>query len=314
MAPSVDDIRERIDYYLQFRTERRSYVEIAFFGGNFLGLPARQCRRMLELASEYIDRRRVDGIRFSTRPDTVDRERVATINAFPVTTVEIGAQSMDNRVLAAARRGHSAEDTARAVQLLKSTACRIGLQLMAGLPGESEAGSLASARAAASLAPDFVRIYPTLVIAGSGLSHRYAAGFYRPLTLEAAVRRVKGAFLIFRQHGVAVVRMGLQASRELDDGAALLAGPYHPAFGDLVMASLFLDAAVSLLDRGFGTHGGLSVFVHPRCVSRMRGQKNANVNMLQKRYRIQSIRVETDKSLAENMLRINGSPAVAVYN
>jgi histone acetyltransferase (RNA polymerase elongator complex component) len=312
-VPSVADIRERIDYQLQFRSERRSRVEIAFFGGNFLGLPARQSRRLLELASEYVDRRRVDGIRFSTRPDTVDSERLATINAFPVTTVELGAQSMDNRVLALVRRGHSAEDTAHAVQLLKSTACRIGLQLMVGLPGENEAGTLASARAAAALNPDFVRIYPTLVIAGSGLGRRYAAGLYRPLTLEAAVRRVKAAFLIFRQRGAAVVRMGLQASRELDDGVALLAGPYHPAFADLVMASLFLDAAVALLNRGFRRHGGLSLFVHPRCVSRMRGQKNANLKILQKRFRIQSIRVQTDKTLAENMMRISGSPAVAVH-
>ena len=68
------------------------------------------------LSSEGI----VDGIRFSTRPDTLTKDRLEILRGFPVSTIEIGAQSMNDAVLARCREGHTARHTACAAHLAKA--------------------------------------------------------------------------------------------------------------------------------------------------------------------------------------------------
>lgn len=315
--PGLDAVsfRKGVDAQLRYRTDRRQGAEIAFYGGNFLGLPPERTRVLLDLGREYVERGLVDGLRFSTRPDTIDPRRIALISEYPVTTVEIGVQSMDDRVLAAVRRGHTAADTQSAVGLLKSTPFRIGLQLMIGLPGEEEGGCLESARRTAALAPDFVRIYPTVVLGGSGLADWFRQGVYRPLELTEAVARVKEVFRVFRRSGIPVVRMGLQAQAGLEAADCLLAGPYHPAFGHMVYAALFLEAATAAVGRDGGGGGSdrLRLFVHPRSISRMRGLSNANVQGLKRQFGFAEVLVEADDATPPNMLRREGRPAVTVY-
>ncbi len=313
--PRLDAVsfRQRVDAQLRYRSDRRQGAEIAFYGGNFLGLPFERIRELLELGREYVERGVVDGLRFSTRPDTIDPRRIALISAFPVTTVEIGVQSMDDRVLTAARRGHSAADTQGAVALLKSTPTRIGLQLMIGLPGEEEDGCLESAQRTAALAPDFVRIYPTVVLGGSRLADWFRQGLYRPLELTEAVTRAKEVFRVFQRRGIPVVRMGLQAQASLEAAGCILAGPYHPAFGHMVYAALFLEAATAAVGTDGGGSDRLRLFVNPRCISRMRGLSNANVQALKRRFGFVEVLVEADDATSPNMLRIEGRPAVTVY-
>ena len=298
------EIRSQICEFLAHKKKNRKPVEIAFFGGNFLGLEDAKIKSLLELAAEFVADDRVDGIRFSTRPDTINERTLGIIKDSPVSTVELGVQSMNDQVLTLAGRGHRASDTVRAFGQLKMRNFGIGLQMMVGLPGDDENGALATAQKIIDLHPDFVRIYPTLVVANSRLATWYKEGRYTPLSLEEGVALVKKIYLKFKQKGIKVIRMGLQASEDLDDGTSVMAGPHHPAFGHLVHSEIFLDKAVAAIESAGSLNPDTKIFVHPRSISKMRGLNNSNIKSLNKRYQIQSIAVMPDSSLLEDELKV----------
>jgi histone acetyltransferase (RNA polymerase elongator complex component) len=248
-TPSADQIRKDVSRFLQFGRKQPATIQIAFFGGNFLGLDEKTIRSLLGATLPMVRAKHVDSIRFSTRPDTINPESLRLLDRFPVSTVEIGVQSMNDQVLAAAGRGHRASDTVVAAGLLKQRGYVLGLQMMVGLPGDDDDGAMQTARRIVDLKPDFVRIYPTLVLRGSRLAKRFRDGHYRPLPLESCVMLVKRLFLFFKTHHIPVVRMGLQVSDELTQAGDLIAGPYHPAFGHLVHAAIVFDAMSCALNR-----------------------------------------------------------------
>jgi histone acetyltransferase (RNA polymerase elongator complex component) len=297
-----EDIRDQIEAFLKFKTARRNRVQIAFFGGNFLGMPADKIKRLLVEAAEYVTAGRVNSIRFSTRPDTINSQRLDWIKDFPVKTIELGVQSMDERVLSTTRRGHSATETEKAIQGLKKLNYEIGVQLMVGLPGDTPERSIASALRIVRLKPDFIRIYPTVVLAGSPLATWYRKGKYVPLSLEEAVEQVKNLYLLFKKENIAVIRMGLQASEDLENGARVLAGPYHPAFGHLVYSEVFLDMAIRELESSNSSGQTIALHVHPRSVSKMSGLKNRNIEMLRGNFHFQSVEIVPDDSLKEDQI------------
>ena len=301
----LTDVGDQIEAFLKFKTARRSRVQIAFFGGNFLGMPADKIKRLLSEAAEYVKAGRVNSIRFSTRPDTIDRQRLDIIKNFPVATIELGVQSMDERVLSATKRGHSALETKKAIQRLKELNYEIGVQLMVGLPEDTPERSIASAQRIARLKPDFIRIYPTVVLAGSPLAAWYRKGDYVPLSMEAAVSQAKNLYLIFKNENIRVIRMGLQASEDLEKGSAILAGPYHPAFGHLVYSEVFLDMAIAELESSNSTGQTITLHVHPRSVSKMSGLKNRNIKKLRGNFHLQSVEIVPDDSLKEDQLKVN---------
>jgi histone acetyltransferase (RNA polymerase elongator complex component) len=302
---SPEKVERQIHEFLEFKGNDRRPVQVAFYGGNFLGLEKEDIEHLLNVSAKFTNNKRIDAIRFSTRPDTIDHDRIEIIENYPVTTIEIGAQSMGDEVLATARRGHSASDTQRAAALLKDRGYQIGLQMMVGLPEEDEAGSLSTAYRISELKPDFVRIYPTIVLKNSLLARWYEHGTYRPWSLERSVAHVKTLYLLFKQKNIPVIRMGLQASEDLDSGDAVLAGPYHPAFGHMVHSKIFLDMATAIIEKKAVFRETLTIKVHPRSISKMRGLKNSNVETLKKRFRLQSLKIAPDPSLAEDQLTVS---------
>jgi histone acetyltransferase (RNA polymerase elongator complex component) len=304
-AAGADLIRSRIHEFLNYKNERRKPVQISFFGGNFLGLKIDEIKFYLALAADFVHQGNVDSIRFSTRPDTVDREHLDIIADYPVAAVELGVQSMNDHILALARRGHKAADTVRAVERLKARHYEIGLQMMVGLPGEDEALSKKTVRNIAALQPDFVRIYPTVVLKNSQLAGWYLNGTYTPLSLDKAVTQVKNIFLYFKKNNIQIIRMGLQASADLADGSTVLAGPYHPAFGHLVYSEIFLDMAMAAIKSANPKGDRVGLQVHPRSVSKMRGLKNGNIKKLCGKFHLQSIEIVPDDSLQEDQLTLH---------
>jgi histone acetyltransferase (RNA polymerase elongator complex component) len=302
-------IKERIDSFLHHHPQAAGPVQAAFYGGNFLGLAESRIRALLEAALAGEEKGRICAIRFSTRPDTVTRERLDLLADYRVQTVELGAQSMNEEVLTQSRRGHTAEDTRQAVGLLKDRGYAVGIQLMVGLPADTEARAMASAMQVANLSPDFVRIYPTLVLKGSGLAEAYVRGDYAPWSLDRSVGVVKDMWRIFNNKNIPVIRMGLQATADLDGGETILAGPYHPAFGHLVLSEITLEKALeALLRAGLtpsrleGRH--LEIGVHPRHLSRMRGQKNANVRRLKAMFRLAGLSIRPEPALELEGIRL----------
>ncbi len=293
-APSTAQIEASIRSYLKYLMPNRKPVQIAFFGGNFLGIDHREIIRLLNVATQFVQDGIVDGIRFSTRPDTITKDRLEILHGFPVSTIEIGAQSMNDAVLAICRRGHTAVHTACAAQLAKAGGYEVGIQMMVGLPGDDDAGAISTGRRIAALRPDFVRIYPAVVLEHSPLANWHRMGQYTPLSLSAGVSLVKMLYLMFQERNIAVIRMGLQATTDLQNESILLAGPFHPAFGHLVMAEIYRDRVIELLKASSSIMEAVTLCVNPKRISTMRGLKNENIHYLKNRFHIRRIDVKGD--------------------
>jgi histone acetyltransferase (RNA polymerase elongator complex component) len=247
----------------------------------------------------------VDSLRFSTRPDTIAPSILALIRNDPVRTIELGVQSMDDRVLDRARRGHRAQDTIGAVAELRAAGYEIGLQIMTGLPGSSPKQDEASAAAVVALKPAFVRIYPTLVLAGSALAADYRAGRYAPPSLDASIELAARLWLTFTAAGIRVVRLGLQDSPALADPANVLAGPYHPAFGEQVLSRVFRAMAATALNHWTPADARVRLRVNPRRLSVMTGTHRCNCLALRKAFRLDAVRIVADTDLGANELEVD---------
>ena len=302
--PSPGKLRLMINEFLKYRGKHRNTVQVSFYGGNFLGLKKDHIQSLLHEATKFVAEGKIDSIRFSTRPDTIDNEMLDFLKDFPVSTVEIGVQSMDDQVLAMIRRGHTSSDTEKAVGLLKERNYEIGLQMMVGLPHDDEIRSIYTGRRIAALSPDFVRIYPTVVLKNSLLAKWYEKREYTPLPLEPCVALVKKLYILFRKSDIPVVRMGLQTSKDLENKTAILAGPYHPAFGHLVYSEIFLDMATSLLKAEKTFNDTIYLKVHPRSISKMKGPKNRNIEILKKQFHIRTLKIIPDPAISEDRLTV----------
>ena len=291
--------------FLKHPHRERRRTQLAFFGGNFLGLPPDRIRQYLDLAAVFIRQGLVDSLRFSTRPDSISADTLALIRDYPVRTVELGVQSMDDRVLKMSRRGHRAQDTTCAVGKLKKSGYQIGLQIMTGLPGDTDAGALATVETLIALDPAFVRIYPTLVLAGSPLAADYTAGRCQPPTLEASVDLVARMWLRLTAAGIRVVRMGLQDGPGLADGGKVLAGPHHPAFGELVLSHIFLAMAATGLRHAPPGAAHSILRVNPRRISVMTGRQRRNLKALQKTFRLGTLQISATERLPDNQLEVD---------
>lgn len=273
------------------RKKSGDFLEIGFFGGSFTGIPAPQQEALLALAYQAKLSGKIDGIRLSTRPDYINETVLQRLLAYGVTTVELGAQSMDDEVLVVNRRGHSAEQTQKAARTIKNSGIALGLQMMIGLPGDTFEKTMKTAEEFAKLSPDCVRIYPTLVIRDTGLDALYQSGMYSPLSVEEAVRQCSYLYRFYTERNIEVIRMGLLDMNPED----IVAGPFHPAFGELVLSEVcyqyLCDEMTSV------TSNQISIHVHPRFVSILCGQKRRNMFRLQQNYDLKKIDIIQDETI-----------------
>jgi histone acetyltransferase (RNA polymerase elongator complex component) len=307
LLPAAGRVAEIIQTYLTL-SKPRPRVEVAFFGGNFLGLAPGQITELLESVRPFIENGSVHGIRFSTRPDTVTSDRLEQIRAYPVNLVELGVQSMDDQVLAKVKRGHTRNDTCRAMGLLSEFGMNAGVQIMAGLPGDTREGVIQTARVLAEMNPSTARIYPVLVLKNTRLARWYHDGNYHPLTVDQAVDVTSRAYRIFTRAGVKVIRMGVQLS---DPGwGSVLAGPCHPAFGHLVLSKIFYQHTVQKI-QALGTarcSGKFHLQVHPSRESRLRGDRNRNLIRLKKQFPEIDFHIRVDPAMETDWVNVVKSP------
>ena len=221
------------DYVGTKRNEK--FWEVAFYGGSFTAITKDLQHKLLMPAYEILQQGLIDGIRCSTRPDAVGDKAITLLQSYGVKTVELGVQSMNDGILVDAKRGHTAQEVVEAVTRLKHRDMTVGVQLLPGLKGETWQTIIETAIAVAALRPDFVRIYPVLVIENTELADQYRAGEYKPLSTELAIQYCSFLKDWFEQHGIEVIRTGLQSTEELDSRNSLVAGPYEPAMGELVV-------------------------------------------------------------------------------
>lgn len=263
--------------------------EVAFYGGSFTSLPMDIQNAYLAAAEPSLRDGGIDGIRVSARPDALGEKEVSFLQERGVTTVEVGVQSFSPEVLRRSKRGHDPEAVVQAVSWLRRAGLRIGLQLMPGLPGGDRAEALRSLDRTLVLKPDFLRVYPTVVLPDTPLAEEYLAGRYQPLTLAAAVELCAEIAWRCRRRQVPVIRWGLHNQPELTAPGALLAGPWHPAFGQLVRAHLWLRALLVLAAKGVR-----DVVVPAAEFSDAQGHRRNNLCSLRERYPDFALRAESD--------------------
>ncbi len=277
MPLSAAGIGEIIHSWLaQSRPENRREVQVAFYGGNFTGLSAARQEELLAPVQPFMDRGQVHSIRLSTRPDALSEEGIKLLLRYRVRVLELGVQSCDDRVLRLCGRGYDSRAIDAAARLVKANGLRLGLQLMLGLPGDGFPGLRRTMSSCLALRPDCIRIYPLLVLRGSGLEAMYRQGSYRPLSLGQAVLLAAWMKKRFDDEGIQVVRMGLQATPSLEQ--ALVAGPWHPAFGHLVDSRLMLGRVRRAL-AGLGENPA-GLVISSRDLSIFRGIGGANLRRL----------------------------------
>lgn len=233
--PSIEDIKRTIETYLS-TWKGKGPKEAAFYGGSFTGLPLEAQQSYLDAAGEFLSFGRLDSLRLSTRPDYIDRENAAFLKSKGVGTVELGVQSMSDEVLRLSGRGHTAGHTREAVAILREAGLHVGLQFMPGLPGDTRETVIRTAMEVAALRPDFVRIYPSVVLRDTPMHRMYLNGTYSPWGLQEMVSVCAEAKRLLDEAGVPIIRMGLQTTDDL--AASLVAGPFHPSFRQLVEAAI----------------------------------------------------------------------------
>jgi len=274
------DVAAEIETWLarSRKCSRERPAQLAFYGGSFTCLSWEEQENLLAPAQPYLRDGQIASIRLSTRPDCCAAEDLARLRPWGVTAIELGVQSLDDRVLALARRGHTAKDCRQAIATIKRLGFACGVQLLPGLPGETWPSFLATVKEIIALRPAMARLYPALVLAGTGLATLYAAGRYRPLSLTKTIAWLARAKRLFDAAGIPVIRYGLPPSPEL--ARAVVAGPYHPALGEMAAQRLWfceLRRRLATLPAG----KNLTIFISPRDLSRLTGQRRANLIRLE---------------------------------
>lgn len=291
---SEDQVREIIDRWL-LRSAGYDRVEIGFFGGSFTGIPLELQEKYLSVAETYLRQNLVQGIRLSTRPDYLGPEVIKRLIRYGVSLVEIGVQSYSDQVLKAAKRGHDSHCIDNAIKSLQEAKLSYGIQLMIGLPEDTEASWGETVKKTIEAQPTCVRIYPTLVLAGTELAHDYEAGHYEPIALRNAVNYAADGYWQFMQANIPVIRMGLQASEDLSKDGNVLAGPHHDAFRSLVETEIYKRMIKRDLENGLAGNRHY-VRVNSKHVSFFSGYKRSNLEWL-KSLGVQIIKIEGDTEL-----------------
>jgi histone acetyltransferase (RNA polymerase elongator complex component) len=306
--PTPETIRQGIEEGLGSpRSRTANHIEVAFFGGTFTGLsPARQ-DELLRAVGPFIDAGRVHGIRLSTRPDLLDEDQINFLKYRRVTTIELGAQSFDDAVLSVSNRAHSARDTRRAGERIHNAGLRLGLQLLPGLPGEDDDSREKTLATTLLMNPEDVRLYPLLVLKDTALFEWFTRGEYQPLSLSRAIGIMAAWVEAFTMAGVRIIRMGLQDEPWLKRN--MVAGPYHPALGELVQSEIFHRALVRTLSKSSlsdPTEQPPIIRVAPRDLSQALGHKRRNITELAWRFDLPDLRILSDVSIARGTFTWQG--------
>lgn len=286
----VEECRKTID--------RETYTELAFFGGSFTAIDLRLQEELLRVGKHYKDMGVVQRMRCSTRPDAISDDILEFQKKFGMDIIELGIQSLDDKVLKMSNRGHTREHSVNASRLIKEHGFILGHQIMPGLPGSTKENDIGTCRGSIAMKPDMVRIYPTLTIKDTALAQMYGEGSYKPLTLNEAVDISAYMYSQYSINNINVIRIGLQNTDSINEDEDVIAGPFHPAFRQLVEEKMYLTSIILALKGLNLKDRHITIASDKRLVSSIAGQKRANINKLKEVFAVRGISFK-DSSDAE---------------
>ena len=302
-----EEAKKTIDNFLKNIKETDSKKEIAFFGGSFTAIDEKEQEELLSLAYEYVKDGKVDSIRISTRPDYIDKKVLKRLKKYKVKTIELGVQSANDYILKRSNRGHTFKDVVKASKMIRRHGFILGHQMMVGLPESNRIDEINTAKALIKLKPKIVRIYPVLVVKGTELEKEYNEGTYEPLTVVQAVETCKQLVRMFNDKGIEVIRVGLQNTDEIsapgEEGSEVVAGPFHPAFRQLVESELWYDAVVQKIKKLNVKVKEVEITVNPVDANNVIGHKRENIKRLQEIYEVNLV-VKQDQNIKTGKSKI----------
>ncbi len=294
------DVSRIIEYYLDNFKDSNRKVEIAFFGGSFTGIDISIQEELLMTANEYIKQGKVESIRISTRPDYINQDILNLLKKYNVQTIELGVQSANDFVLNKCKRGHSFQDVKKASKLIRRNKFRLGHQMMVGLPESTKKDEIETAKKLIKLHPKMVRIYPVLVIRDTKLEEEYLNGEYSPNTLQQAVETCAVLLKMFNKKKIDVIRIGLQNTDEIcnpeNENSQVVAGPYHPAFRQLVESRICYDDFSKKIHKLNNRVKVVKVRVNRSLINNFVGHKRENIRRIKELYDVDVV-VEQDDSV-----------------
>lgn len=303
----AEDVKNTIEYYLNNFKDDNKYIEVAFFGGSFTGIDVDKQKELLSVAYEYIKNKKIDSIRISTRPDYINKELLKMLKSYGVKTIELGVQSTNDYILNKSKRGHTFEDVKKASKLIRKNGFILGHQMMVGLPESTRQDEINTAKDLIKLKPKIVRIYPVLVIKGTQLEKDYESGEYTPLTVEQAVETAKDLLVLFNKKKINVIRIGLQNTNEITDPnskkSQVVAGPYHPAFRQLVESRLWYDNIANEIKKVNSNVTHIQIDVNPSDINNAVGHKRINIEKINDTYNT-DLKINPNSKIKKGKLKI----------
>ena len=301
-----EDAKHTIEKFLR-NVDGDSQIEIAFYGGSFTAIEEKLQEELLQVAYEYVKKGQVESIRISTRPDCIDKKILKRLKKYKVKTIELGVQSANDYILKRANRGHTFEDVKKASRMIRWNGFKLGHQMMVGLPESTRIDEINTAKALIKLKPKIIRIYPVLVIKNTKLEKEFEEGTYEPMTLVQAIETCKELVRLFADNKIDIIRIGLQNTDEItdpsEDKSEVVAGPYHPAFRQLVESALWYDSIVGKIKKLNVKVKKVEVTVNPIDANNVIGHKRENVEKLKDTYDVELV-LKQDENMKRGKSKI----------
>ncbi|MHC1683227.1 MAG: elongator complex protein 3 [Clostridiaceae bacterium] len=301
-----------IKEYLETINTCDTTVEVSFFGGTFTAINIDRQRELLAVAMKYKENKQIDYIRLSTRPDNISSEILDHLKSYKVDVIELGVQSLDEEVLRLSGRGHTAEDVYEASRLIKEYGFTLGHQIMIGLPGDTLEKDIETTKKVIEMKPDICRIYPALIIKDTPMEKMYRQNRYIPYSLEKAVEVCKVIYSMLINSKINVIRVGLQATEEISEGKDIVAGPFHPAFRELVEGSIINSVLLQNIDNKFT--GEVNIKINPKDISKLFAYKKKFFNQLIAKLSTKNLKIIQDNMISRGDVILSYGKEVKVMS
>lgn len=276
---------------------KRSPFRIGYYGASFTFLPSSLQESFLNIIPEYSIR----GLIVSTRPEGIQRKTISKLKKYNLQRVELGVQSLDSTVLRICRRTYTQKDVHESLRILSELNVERSVHIMAGLPEQTEETILQDVQTLIRWGITHIRIHPVIVLKDTVLADMYQAGVYNPWPLERAVSVCSKIMTICRKHNITVLRLGVQPSPTLEKKGNIIAGPYHPSFGEMCHSYYYRNEIERYLKRH--GQGDFRICFPDRIRSKVIGPQKMNQLYFQKKFPESRFFFET---MPVRELQING--------
>lgn len=285
-------LEEIVESHLN-KIPKNTYVEVAFLGTDFTNLEEKMQEELLKALQDYIKFKKIHSIRVSIRPNNITRTKLKILKKYKVKAIELEVYSTNEYILQRINMNYSFKDIKRASRMIRYRGFKLGHKIMIGLPDSTKIDDLNTAKTLTKLKTTTVSINPVLVIRDTELEKEYSEKNYKPLTVVQAVEVCKEMVKIFSEKNIEIMAIGFEPiDNDVEQkifSEKVIAGPFHPAFRELVETNLWYDAIVNKIKKLNTKVMEVEVTVNPADTNKVIGYKQENIQKLKNTYDVDLI-------------------------